>query len=400
MAEEEKLFLACLRFFFRKMDSVAEIRSCLGKEIDWDLILSWAQWHGVSPLLYHILKEIGWSGIPKQVRERLEQSFRLNMARNLFLWAETSKVLTALEKQRIISLPLKGIFLSEEVYPDISFRVVTDIDLLIRQEDLAAAEASLIELGYCRDPFIRKGLLPDNCYTLHMEKGERVGQRLCVELHWGLANPRDYALPVKSWWEEIFQNSRGTYSWNGISCLRMGPEITLLYLTINAHMSRYSFLKQLIDIGQVISHYEHEMDWKKVAGMASELGLLDNLVFALGLVQRMFDLRIGSELINWPLSWKQKMLRSIFRDHSLVQGLIGQDLRQFLLLFLLDEKMIINSIFKVLFSSRQTIAYRYGLPPQSWSNYFYLILNPLLSIYRLFRGAVVDCWSGKGVGKT
>ena len=186
---------------------------------------------------------------------------------------------------------------------------------------------------------------------------------------------------------------------NGIRCLRMGPEVTLIYLTINAHMSRYSFLKQLVDIAQVIKFYEQDMDWKNVTCMACELGLLDNLIFALGLVQKMFDVPIAEALAHRSTSWKQRILQSLFTEDRLIRGKIGQDLRQFLLLFLLHEKVIFHSIWKVMFSSRETVAYRYSLSPQSSRTYLYLFLNPFLSFYRLLRGSVVDCWAGKGIGK-
>ena len=86
----------------------------------------------------------------------------------------------ALGKRGVMSIPIKGIFLSEEVYPDISFRMITDIDLLIRGEDLMMAEKALIELGYCRDYTLREDFFPENCYTLHMEKGEKNGQRFAL----------------------------------------------------------------------------------------------------------------------------------------------------------------------------------------------------------------------------
>jgi hypothetical protein len=434
LAKEETFFLTCLRLFLKgggvlPSEIRNEIRSCLEEGMDWHLILSWSHWHGVTPLIYHILKEIDWAGIPEEITEILERSFRINMARNLFLSSEIDRVFEALGKRGVISIPIKGIFLSEEVYPDISFRMITDIDLLIRREDLTRAEESLVELGYCRDSALREEFFPENCYTLHMEKGEKNGQKVCVELHWGLANRRDYSLPMESWWEKITSISNGGamaddrslvydrskvdkksiiadrrnlqdgYSRNGIHRLRMRPEVTLIYLTINGHMSRYSFLKQLVDIAQVIKFYEQDMDWETVICTAYELGLLDNLIFALGLVQKMFDVPIAEALSHRSTSWKQKILQSLFTEERLIRGKIGQDLRQFLLLFLLHEKVIFHSIWKVMFSSRETVAYRYSLSPQSHCTYLYLSLNPFLSLYRLLRGSVVDCWAGKGIGK-
>jgi len=414
LGKEEIFYLACLRLFLKggtgeKMKN--EILICLDDGMDWNLILSWSHWHGVIPLIYHVLKKIDWAGIPEEITEIVEKSFRVNMARNLFLSAEIDRVFDALGKQGVMSIPIKGIFLSEEVYPDISFRMITDIDLLIRREDLTRAEESLVELGYCRDYPLREDFFPENCYTLHMEKGEKNGQKLCVELHWGLANRRDYTLPLENWWEKISsvvfdgsmvaegRNAQNRYSRNGICCLRMGPELTLIYLSINAHMSRYSFLKQLVDIAQVIKFYEQDMDWENVTCMACELGLMDNLIFALGLVQKMFNVPISKVLAHRSTSWKQKILHSLFTEQRLIRGKIGQDLRQFLLLFLLHEKIIFHSIRKVVFCSRETVAYRYSLSPQSPRTYLYVFLNPFLSLYRLLRGSMVDCWAGKGIGK-
>ncbi|MEW5803149.1 MAG: nucleotidyltransferase family protein [bacterium] len=401
MAEEEKFFLACLRHFLKgKADTSEGILSYLGKGIDWPLVLSWSQWHGVTPVIYHILKEIDWTGVPEMIRKGLERSFRINMARNLFLSAEIDRVFAALGERGIISIPIKGIFLSEEVYPDISFRMITDIDILIRKDDLRRAEEILTQMGYERDQPLKDAFFPDNCYTLHMEKGEKNGQKLCVELHWGLANRRDYTLPVESWWErEIFRVAQNRHLKGGMHCLTMGPEITLLYLTINAHMSRYAFLKQLVDIGQVIRYYENDIHWERVTRIASELGLLDNFIFALSLVHSMFDVPIAKELAYQSASWKHRVFQSLFTEQRLVRGKMGQDLRQLLLLFLLNEKAIVKSACKVIFSSRETIAYRYGLSPQSYRTNLYVLLNPLFALYRLLRGCVVDCWAGKGIGE-
>lgn len=207
MTEEELFFLTCLRLFLKGgVDSTQEIRKSCERGINWHLILSWSHWHGVTPLVYHTLKESNWAGIPNQIKEKLERIFWANTARNLLLAAEIDKVFEALGKRGVRSIPIKGIFLSEEVYPDISFRMMTDIDILIRREDLMMAEESLTERGYYRDPTLKENRFPDNCYTLHMEKGKENGHKLCVELHWSLANSRDYTLPLQTWWEKTFQN--------------------------------------------------------------------------------------------------------------------------------------------------------------------------------------------------
>ena len=313
---------------------------------------------------------------------------------------EMDKVLGALAKVKVGGVPIKGVTLSEEVYPDISYRTAMDIDILIQKKDLKKAEKEMLRFGYHRPHSIGKGPFPENCYDLHLEKRVQNGRKVCVELHWNLATRRDYQIPIGRWWEKIARDSslreaagkRGKY-------LTMGPEITLLYLTINAHMSRYLFLKQLVDIAQVVRFYEQDMDWDKVKNMASELGVFDNLIFSLGLVQRLFHIRIWDGFAGDLTSWKQRMFQCLFTERNLISGSGGQDLRQLLLVFLFDKKtQIAKSICRVLFPSKEAVAYRYNLLPQSTGVYLYWFLNPLFSLYRLLRGSVVNCWSGKGVG--
>lgn len=164
-------------------------------------------------------------------------------------------------------------------------------------------------------------------------------------------------------------------------------------------MSRYSFLKQLVDIAQVIKYYEQDLDWKNVTDMARESGLLDNLVFALSLLHQLFDVPIVKELAHRATSRKQRVFQYLFTEHRLIRGTIGQDLRQFLLLFLLQKKVIVQSIWKVMFSSREAVAYRYTVSHQFLIAYLYVFLNPFFSFYRLLRGGIVDCWAGKGIGR-
>ena len=95
------------------------------------------------------------------------------------------------------------------------------------------------------------------------------------------------------------------------------------------------------------------------------------------------------------------MFHVLFSEQRLIRGAIGQDLRHLLLLFLFDEKArIVKSISRVIFPSQEAVAYRYNLSPHMKINYVYFLLNPLLSMFRLVRGSVVNCWSGKGIRET
>ena len=166
MTDSERLFLACLRFFFPRKYAEKELRQSLNRryvnKIDWNLFLSLAELHGVIPLLYHSLNAVAWTNIPEEVRKRLEKAFLANLARNLFMSLEMDKVLGALARVKVGGVPIKGVTLSEEVYPDISYRTAMDIDILIRKKDLKKAEKEMLRFGYHRPHSIGKDPFPEN----------------------------------------------------------------------------------------------------------------------------------------------------------------------------------------------------------------------------------------------
>jgi hypothetical protein len=72
----------------------------------------------------------------------------LTAASNLAKLNQTSKVLQAFQKANILAIPLKGIALIESLYPNPAVRPMTDVDLLIKPEDLNRVKGILEGFGY------------------------------------------------------------------------------------------------------------------------------------------------------------------------------------------------------------------------------------------------------------
>lgn len=87
-------------------------------------------------------------GVPSETIKVLEKIYYSNLARNMLLYDELSKVLSAFKTAEIDVIVLKGVFLAEQIYKNIGLRPMSDIDLLVKEKDLQKAKVELNKLMY------------------------------------------------------------------------------------------------------------------------------------------------------------------------------------------------------------------------------------------------------------
>lgn len=83
---------------------------------------------------------------------RLDEIHQTVLARHVVLRHNAARIFEALHRRGVESLPLKGYVLVREIYPRPGMRDMTDIDILVRRDDVPAAACALIELGWTPPP--------------------------------------------------------------------------------------------------------------------------------------------------------------------------------------------------------------------------------------------------------
>ena len=73
------------------------------------------------------------------------------MGRNTIIFNELKTLLKILKHANIDVVLLKGTALIASVYPDLAFRFMSDIDILIRENDLVKARENLLANGYTQN---------------------------------------------------------------------------------------------------------------------------------------------------------------------------------------------------------------------------------------------------------
>src|SRR6516165_1086088 len=223
--------------------------------IDWEKLLALADQHCVRPLLLRSLKAVCWDAVPASVRLELEGFCKSNAQKNLLLALELLRLLRSFNENEVPVVAFKGPILAEAVYGDLSLREFCDLDLLIRVQDLAKAEDSLLGCGYTAQ-------FPDRDYrtaflSYHGQYAFRRGQSdLWVDLHWQFCGDGVvFPLRAVEVWPGLIEETIA-----GRAVLSLARDDLALYLAAHGTKEGWRNLLWLCDFEEFLRLYE-DVDW-------------------------------------------------------------------------------------------------------------------------------------------
>jgi|GEM_PF-423048 len=267
----------------------------------WTDVVDLAVGEHVAPLLFKRLKESDAQAlIPADAWRRLHRAYFNSSDRNTRLFRELTTVLSGLRGAGIPVIVLKGAYLAEAVYGDVALRPMCDNDLLIPPENLARAEAVLLDMGGVQQQPSRnrnRNLPPRHKDTKMAAAPARVtsdqfvvgsvptsalwppvsGQPadiesecemwkhalpvlirdLAIELHWTIVSPTG---PVRVDAAGLWNRAHPALI-AGVEVLSLSPEDLLLHLCLHfSYQDDCVGLRSLCDVAETIRHFGGEVD--------------------------------------------------------------------------------------------------------------------------------------------
>jgi hypothetical protein len=240
---EEKMLLACIRWALgvTPLCAIPQLANGVG---DWPLFLELAASHGLQPVAADCLHRSA-AGLPGDVSEILDRALRDNAKRVLLLTTELVMLTRLLDTSSVRAVALKGPVLAHACYDEPAHRTMSDLDLLVRRQDLSRATQILAHAGYIEDgdQHLRA------CRKAFRRWYNAIGfqhpvSRVRVDLHWAFA-PSGF--PGRLDPDELIGRARQVLV-DGHPVRSLSTEDNLFFLCAHGAKHEWSGLNWVVDI--------------------------------------------------------------------------------------------------------------------------------------------------------
>jgi|GEM_PF-4757607 len=280
MRKEDRLILSILRTK-QTEDELTQIEALLKENLDWNYFLKKSEEEGLSCLIYQYLKDLPL--IKDNLLAPFKNSYYTNSLRNTFIYEEIKKILEIFNQEKIKIIILKGIFLAKNIYKNIALRPMTDVDFLIKKEDIIRANKILNSLGYFAVADIEEVIHQPYAYSLTFLKQNQIRfNNFSLDLHWHILSSSWLVgfLKERVDMERIFMEA-DLIKLVDTPVLTLSSEDLLIYLTQHVFAHNFKKLIMSIDIIETFKQYQDKIEEKRLKEKAKEYGLLNILDYAL-----------------------------------------------------------------------------------------------------------------------
>lgn len=214
----------------------------------------------LAPLIHTSLKSINHE-IPEESLALLKNAYNQVLVRNIRLYESFRNVLDIFNQGGIDCIPLKGIYLAEWLYDDIGLRHLSDIDLLVRSDDVATvcmfmhSNGWLTQKAKSRSEFEDEHFSPAHPYTF-FKNG------VTIELHSHLYN-RNFGAKISE--TEIWEHTLPE-KFNQIEIRQFSTEMLLQHLCLHLYKHIVGFDVKLVsfcDIRELIQQQDRPLNWNE-----------------------------------------------------------------------------------------------------------------------------------------
>ena len=265
---EDRLLLLCCR---AKIGQEAKniIIEAKKKGINWNSFMEKARENGVSAIVSLKLNEVKnlFPDIPSLISEELGKDYYLNAAKNALIFEELRKVLKAFRESGLPAIVLKGAALASTVYENLALRPMTDVDLLVRKEDLLLADERLKLLGYMPSDRSANDMNFSSSYLTSLDYRNSSQNSPSFHIHWHFVNStipnESYIHHVKM--ENIWRDAEKA-DIADVETSVMASHHLIIHLSEHALRVSHSANKLCFfcDVNEAVHFYGSKLDWNKL----------------------------------------------------------------------------------------------------------------------------------------
>ena len=380
-----QLILLCSRIKVDKNEKDNFEKIIESEGFSWEEILNNAFRNNILPFVYFHLKNFGLlSKAPAEVKEKFEKFYHFNTARNAWILLSLEKIAETFNHQGIPFILIQGSSLLADVYKNPSLRYLSDIDILIKENDSDGIEDILSPIGWKMSDYPA-----DKSWCLnnlnHLPLFFRPDEPVPLEIHFKLSYPEGTREGGSEWiWEKT-----GKGKIRSLEVVIPLPENMILHLSMHifkkSHINDLTILlRHCCDISAILERYSGKgIDIDGLVLTASKERLSDVLYHSIkvthsvikeNLLERIIE-KISPEVSTDVKDFSEFVSQCLSRaDRSGKVLLDGWG-------SFFSQKGAVNKItffFKHLFPSLDLMEDYYGVSKLKKRIYFYYLLRPFL----------------------
>ena len=252
----------------------------------------------LSSLLYSRLSESGFPVLPSDMREELRKNYLLNLQIYLSQKKETLRVIQIFNEEHIPVIVLKGPLLGEKIYQKEGVRnASSDIDLLIKYQDLPITETLLNNIGYKVRQHYYKCL---DYYDPEISCKNSSGG-ISIDLHWNCTQTHEVDLPVTLYWENCKSKNI-----DGVTVNFFSDETLFIYLCMvscREITDKITFPRRLLDFHYFLLRYKDSLNYEYIKEIISDYNLKLCILFCFSIANEGFGENYNMEKIflDYPI---------------------------------------------------------------------------------------------------
>jgi hypothetical protein len=313
-----------------------------------------------------------------------KKAYRETVARNMCFYAELQTILNAFHGAGIKAIALKGVALAGDVYPDIGLRPMVDIDLLVKEDELAFADKVMTDLGYATVHSLKSEQWYKE-HHFHLPPYRHARKPVVVEIHWDITRST-FGTDIHKWWPRAISKNI-----MGHPVLVPSPEDMLIHLCLHLFNHGYDngfVLRCLCDIFETLRHYGQKIDWKFLQDKITQQGIEKQVHSILQLARKFYAYRdeafVPMNLAHADDHFLQVLERNLFVVNG--ETTINPQLMRSMMFDSFSER--IRYLLSKIFPLRQDMSVRYPASTFPMMVFLYYLVRPFQLLARYGGGAV------------
>ncbi|MFV2047230.1 nucleotidyltransferase family protein [Metabacillus sp. YM-086] len=268
--------------------------------------------------------------IPINLKDMLLKKYNQQFIQNLLIKNQTQMILSAFEENNIFVIPLKGPFFSEKYFNDFAARSSSDIDILIKEEQIDETIACIKKLGF---------IVEENNDEEHFHRtfsktlpGSTIP--LLIEIHWNIVRENTSTLSIDELWNQSIPIENYQF------VLELSTIHAFYFIILHSWRHNLDSLKHFLDIIQMIKIHGNDLNYESLFKIAKKHKTLKRVIRTLSIVYQQFPFL--NNILKLPIT---KQYGSLWQYEWIREGKI-------------DKKKIYLDFIDYQFRSYDTFSHR------------------------------------------